>query len=265
MNYKILNTESAIKNKLKELLSKRGFKFVTTLVLAFKKIESEDKTKYDTLYSNSKPEVIINESDIDDEFESIYTTIVSNIQKFLGKGSGWFTDSVIDHSTSISKYSPLAGNSNIKLPKELDHPRKRLINIQNIDDNECFKWSFVRYLNPADRNLARITKADKEFAKKRDFKGIKFPGKIRDIHKFGKNNSIGISSFGYENKEKHPIYVTTKCCEEKHVDLLLIGEEGKRHDVLIKGFNNSGMAILYFLEKDIFALIVYKLLVQKEY
>ena len=47
--------------------------------------------------------------------------------------------------------------------------------------------------------------------------------------KSGKMNSIGISAFGYENKEKHPIYVWKICCEEKHVDLLLIGEEGERH------------------------------------
>ena len=32
-----------------------------------KKIESEDKTKYDTLYSHSKSETLINESDIDDD------------------------------------------------------------------------------------------------------------------------------------------------------------------------------------------------------
>ena len=38
----------------------------------------------------------------------------------------------------ISKYNPLAGSSYIKLLKELDHPRKELINIQNIDGNECF-------------------------------------------------------------------------------------------------------------------------------
>ena len=30
-----------------------------------------------------------------------------------------------------------------------------------------------------------------------------------------------------------------KCCEEKHVDLLLIGEEGKRQYALIKDFNTS--------------------------
>ena len=43
-------------------------KFVTKLVLVFKKIESDDKTKYNTFYSNSKVEIIINESDIHDLF-----------------------------------------------------------------------------------------------------------------------------------------------------------------------------------------------------
>ena len=113
---------------------------MTTLVLVFNKIESEDKTKYDTFCPHSKAETIINESDIDDVFKSIYTTIILNIQQVLGKSSGWKIDSIIDHNISISKYNPLAGSSYIKLLKELDHPRKRLINIQNIDDNKYFKW-----------------------------------------------------------------------------------------------------------------------------
>ena len=68
-----------------------------TLVLVFKKIESKDKTKYENFYSSSKPERIFDESDIDDAFKSIYTTIIENIRKSLGKGSGWIVDSVIDH------------------------------------------------------------------------------------------------------------------------------------------------------------------------
>ena len=44
-----------------------------------------------------------------------------------------------------------------------------MINIQNIDDNECFKLSKVRYLNPADHHQARIKKAEKDFAKKNWF------------------------------------------------------------------------------------------------
>ena len=61
---------------------------MTTLVLVFKKVESENKTKYDTFYLQSKAETIINESDIDYVVKSIYTRIISNIQKSLRKGSG---------------------------------------------------------------------------------------------------------------------------------------------------------------------------------
>ena len=101
---------------------------MTTLVLEFKKIENDDKTKYNILYSNSKAETIINESDIDDVFESIYIPTISNIQKSFGKVSSWIIDSIIDHISNISKYNPLAGSSSIKFPKELNHPKKvRLI------------------------------------------------------------------------------------------------------------------------------------------
>ena len=89
-----------------------------------------------------------------------------------------------------------------------------MINIQNTDDNECFKWSIFRYLNPSYRDLARITIADKEFSKKLDFKDIKFPVRIRDIHKLEKKSSIGISVFCHETKEEHLIYVSKKCCEK---------------------------------------------------
>ena len=37
---------------------------------------------------SSKPEIILNESDIDDVIQLIYTTSLTNIQKSLGKGSG---------------------------------------------------------------------------------------------------------------------------------------------------------------------------------
>ena len=71
LNYN-LDTKSATKSKLIELLTQlKGFEFVTTLVLMFKKMESEDKTKYDNFYSSSKAEIIISENDIDGVYESI--------------------------------------------------------------------------------------------------------------------------------------------------------------------------------------------------
>ena len=58
----------------------RGFRFVTTQVLLFKKTEREDKTKFDNFCSSSKAEKVINGSDIENVFKSIYSTIISNIQ-----------------------------------------------------------------------------------------------------------------------------------------------------------------------------------------
>ena len=82
LNYKlkILNLQS--KKKLIDLFSELSdFKFVIALVLKVEKIQSDDRTLYSTFYPNSKAETIINESGIDDVFESISSIIISYIQK----------------------------------------------------------------------------------------------------------------------------------------------------------------------------------------
>ena len=204
------------------------FIFLSTLVLVFKKIESEYDTKYDNFYSSSKAEIVINEMNIDDAFESIYTTVITNQQKSLEECSGWIIDSVIDHTISISNNNPLARNNCVKLPKELDHPRKALIDIQNIDDNKCFKWCLVWYLNPADDNRRYITKADKNFAKRPDFKDIKFPVKIRDIHKIEKKIPSALAFLVMKIKKNIQSLCIKTCC------LLLIGEGEKNIMLLSK-------------------------------
>ena len=79
-----------------------------------------------------------------------------------------------------------------------------MINIQNIDDNECFRWCLFRYLHLADHNPRRITKAaDKDFGEELNFKDVHFVVKIIDIHKIEKKNFIAIGVFGYENKVKN--------------------------------------------------------------
>ena len=45
----------------------------------------------------------------------------------------WILYFAIDHDFNILKYNPLNGSSYIKLPKEFNHPKESLINIQNID------------------------------------------------------------------------------------------------------------------------------------
>ena len=46
------------------------------------------------------------------------------------------------------------------------------------------------YLHPADCYTGKITKADKDFAKRYDFKNIKFPIKIKSVHKIEKKRIL---------------------------------------------------------------------------
>ena len=82
----------------------RGFKFVKSLASEFKKVESDDETKYSNFYTNSKTETVIVENGIDDVFESTYINITSAI------GLGGIINSVIDCIINISKYIFLVGS-----------------------------------------------------------------------------------------------------------------------------------------------------------
>ena len=64
--------------------------------------------------------------------------------------------------------------------------KKGLINIQNMNDNECSKWCIVKYLHSADSHPARIRNTDEELADELDFEEIKFPVKIKGIQKIEK-------------------------------------------------------------------------------
>ena len=77
-----------MKNKLINLFSElKGFKFVATLVSEYKRQKVMIKQNM-IPFIQTQAETVINKSDIDDVFESIYSTIKSNIQISLGNDSG---------------------------------------------------------------------------------------------------------------------------------------------------------------------------------
>ena len=101
----------------------------------------------------------------------------------------------------------MKGSSYINLPQEFNNSAKGLINIKN-DDNECFRWCHIRYLNPRDNNPQRIKKIDREYIKNLDYNGIEFPVTINQINKIEKQNNIRINVFGYEQSQTFPIHIS---------------------------------------------------------
>ena len=157
------------------------------------------------------------------------------IDAWINKGSGWIIESIESQYINISTYRPLVGNSYIKLPIELKHPTKGLINIKNYDQ-KCFLWCHVRHINPLKEHPERITKIDREIACNLNYDRTEFPVEEKDFKNIEVQNNICINVFCYENEKVFPIYVSDNKFEDS-MDLLLLINDNKSHYVYIKDFN----------------------------
>ena len=230
------NTRKAVANHIENILiSMKGLKFVETLRVTFEKETGHEERVIKTAYFNSQPQTMTNDTQIELALSLSKQEILKNISKWLSDGSAWTIRSVDHHYLNVVKYEPMKGSSYIKLPHELRNSSQSLINIKN-SDNECFRWCHIRHLNPQDRNPQRIKKSDKAFIENLNYSGIEFPVTTKQCNKIEKHNEINISVFGYEEKQKYPIYVSKEKYEDC-MNLLLITENENKHSVLIKDFN----------------------------
>ena len=229
--------DSIRKLLIEQLISMKGFNYVETLKVTFKK--KIDRGSIQTKYSffNNKARKLINAIDIKEALSISIYEICKAIAVWTSEGSGWTIASVDAHYVNLTQYQPLRGSSYIELPKELQNPAKGLINLQNKDE-ACFGWCHVRHLNPKKKDPQRITKSDNKFIQDKivNYDGIEFPVTIKDFNKIEKMNSINVNVFGYEEGEIFPLYISKEKFED-HMELLLITEGKKTHYALIKDFN----------------------------
>ena len=112
-----------------------------------------------------------------------------------------------------------------------------------------------------DHHSARIRMVARLFWGEFHFEDIKFPVTIRDIHKIAKKNPITISVFDYENKEKN----IKSMCQKKTCWFIIDRRKMQKAMFLSKILIHSCMIIHYIAEENIFAVIIYHILVQKNY
>ena len=124
-------------------------------------------------------------------------TIEERIQNFNQRGSNWRFERVLSLDINFTDFIPLRGSTYFPLPKKIA-TKKAVINMKNNDD-QCFKWSVTRALNPVEKNSERITKELKDQSERLDWSGLKFPVKLDQIVIFEKNNpEISIKVFGFD-------------------------------------------------------------------
>ena len=229
------NTRSAIKYHINTLLNElKGLKFVEALKVTFRKV-SNDEIIHKTAYFNSKAQTIINDLEIPESLKLSEQQILNFVAQWISEGSGWTIELVENHYLNIVKYKPMKESSYIQLPEELRNSAKGLINLKN-NDNRCFLWCHIRHKNPKTKDPQRIKKSDKQYVSNLNYNDIEFPVSTKHYNKIEKQNEININVFGYEDKQKYPIYVS----KEKYdncMNLLLITKDENKHYVLIKDFN----------------------------
>ena len=229
------NTRKAVEyHIIRALSAMKGLKFIETLKVTFSKA-MDDGLIYKSAFFNSKPQTIINNISIYESLQASKQQILNFVAQWISEGSGWTIQSVDNHYINLVKYEPLKGSSYIQLPLELRNSAKGLINLKN-DDNECFRWCHIRYLNSQDKYPQRIKKSDRKYVDKLNYNGIEFPVSTKHYNKIEKLNEININIFGYEKKQPYPIYISKEKYKD-HMELLLISKDENKHYVLIKDFN----------------------------
>ena len=137
------------------LREKRGFKYNLGAKITLKKWNNATNSCYiTTIRLKAKAITVINQRF---NLNSAYEELKPILDIWTGEGSGWLVDAIEDTYIDVANCDPLAGSSYILLPPELNNPKKGLIKLKN-NDNECFKWCHVRFLNLQDKHTERIKK-----------------------------------------------------------------------------------------------------------
>ena len=173
--------------------------------------------------------LILEGTDVSDLYNEMVEEIEEEIQKVqYAVDSGWQFMTVENLTLHTTRWDPINAGSYIDLPPFLKN-KKALINMKNEDD-ECFKWSVLRALNPKDNHPERIDKDLKSKQNTLNMKGIKYPVSFRGIDRFeSQNPNISISVVGYNEKDKtvNPLKRSNYTGCEHDIVLLLLKEVKK--------------------------------------
>ena len=177
----------------------------------------------------AKTSEIFNTTLLEDWFQkNIKNSILRKVEEFQDSGSDWTLHSIVKLEININKYNPLRASSFITLPYPIKKKRACL-NVENKNDDECFRWAVLSALFPVDGNdhPERVShyKPRKGML---DFTGIKFPVTLMNVPKFEKQNDVSINVYGLvRRKFKYnvvPLHVTSEK-KEQHINLLYIQDD----------------------------------------
>ena len=230
----------------KELVDRKALKFYLTVNLELERISAEGVEVTSEPYLHSLPFVVLESSDLDEEYQTASDRLKELLDVFQGQGSGFSLKSLLECTVNVATYDVVGGSSFIELPAYIRN-KMACVNIKNTDDEFCFLYSLSYVRNPPNSNVPNRPTHYKKDLKNFDISGLKFPLPVKQIPKFEKQNeefSVNVYALD-ETKEKsrenqvnlYPVYTSPHRKRKHHANLLLIRSGDKSHYVEIKSLS----------------------------
>lgn len=182
----------------------------------------EDVIKQTLYFSSSNVRISFHDNLNVHYQKNVVSEILKSVENAAIQGSGFTLSQILHLNVQISLYEPLNGSSFIETPKILES-KKAIVNVQNLNDEMCFKWAILSALHPHENNPQRLSHY-KQFENELNFRNINFPVNLKDIDKFEQqNNTISINVYYYDDAAERvlPLRVSN-VVKHHHIHLMLL-------------------------------------------
>ena len=224
-----------------ELDERKALKFYLSVNLELERNSVDGEVTTTTPYLHSLPAVVLESSDLNEQYQTASERLKDLLDVFQGEGSGFTLKSVQECTVNVATYDVIGGSSFIELPAYIQN-KKATVNIKNTDD-KCFLYSLSYVRNPPNSNVPNQPYHYKKDLANFNVDGLKFPLPIKQIPKFENQNpefSVNVYAVD-EEKEKSrankvnlfPVYTSPHRNRKHHANLLLIRSGEKSHFVVI--------------------------------
>ena len=121
----------------KELVERKALKFYLSVNFELVRNSVDGAVTTKTPYLHSLPSVVLENADIDGEYQTASDWLKDLLNVFQREESGFTLKYVQECTVNIASYDVIGGSSFIELPAYIQN-KKATVNIKNTDDEFCF-------------------------------------------------------------------------------------------------------------------------------
>ena len=158
-----------------ELVERKALKFYLSVNLELERNSVDGAVTTTTPYLHSLPSVVLESTDLDEQYQTTSDRLKDLLDVFQGEGSGFTLKSVQECTVNVATYDVIGGSSFIELPAYIRN-KIATVNIKN-DDEKLFPIVlFDRYVRnpPNSENPNRPNQYKKDLVNF-NVNGLKFP------------------------------------------------------------------------------------------